>query len=89
MSNKYTQTPAVFEAEQFIIWKLNEIPTQVTILGNIYPIFTEAVTPYIIVPIQGGNVKCNHLNWIRKDEFGQLLVFTDQQFTKFHKKTNV
>jgi hypothetical protein len=88
MSNQYTQTPAAFEAEQFIIWKSNETPTQVTILGNIYPVFNETITPSVVVPVQGGNLKCNQMDWIRKDEFGKLSVFTDQQFNRFHiKKT--
>jgi hypothetical protein len=84
---KYRKKPVVIEAEQFVIWDLNNIPDNVTILGNKYCVFNSNTPhPYIYIPALGGNVKCYNLDWVCKGVEGELYPCKESIFLKTYEK---
>ena len=69
MIRKFKKKPVEIEAEQFVIWHLDDIPQSIMVMNVTYPIYKDKKGPYIIIPTSEGNMRCSDLDWIIKEPF--------------------
>jgi hypothetical protein len=66
---KFRKKPVVIEAEQFVVWDMNEIPLFITIHGVTFPVTKDAT---IMIPTLEGQHIASNLDWIIKGISGEL-----------------
>ena len=68
----YRKKPVVVEAEQFVIWNLNDLPATVSVLSQVYVVKGNSLNPYIEIPTLEGTMRANHLDYIIKGVNGEF-----------------
>jgi hypothetical protein len=76
---KFRKKPVVIEAEQFIIWDKNKIPSFVTLQGVTFPVTKECT---IMIPTLEGQHIASNLDWIIKGVNGELYPCKPDIFEK-------
>ena len=68
----YRKKPVVVEAEQFVIWNLNDLPATVSVLSQVYVVKGNSLNPYIEIPTLEGTMRANLGDFIIKGVQGEF-----------------
>lgn len=87
MKQKFRKKPVEIEAEQFVVYKPNECPTFVEVMGITFPVYkNDKQQPYLIIPTLEGQHIASNLDWIIKGVNGEIYPCKPDIFEKTYDK---